>query len=769
MTRSNLILIFVLILSLSTSMAVASPVIPGLERESSLSAAQVGNLLISELRCASCHDMKSESRLPDRSAPDLKDVGSRVSPVFLERFIASPSAVHVGTTMPDLLLSQPEQKRGEIAKAITHFLVSQSPLGFKGEPLKESDVKSGKELFHSVGCIACHSPRDDKGQETVPDASVSLAHVQAKYSLASLADFLFQPAKTRPSGRMPDMKLTQDEARVVASYLIARDGDQQTKALQPDASLVAAGKQYFTQFNCAACHQLGEIAPAAIKGDMATMDASRGCLSKDAVNSPRFHLSDVQVKAIQAAMASKALPMSDHVRINMTLTTFNCVACHIRGEHGGVSEERNEWFQTTEKNLGDDARIPPQLTLVGAKLQTVWMQKVLFDGESVRPYMLTRMPQFGEANLRHLPQVLAKVDSLKPNLWTPPEKDRERELRTAGHQLMGDKGLNCVTCHTFNGRASQGFKGIDLMTSYQRLQPAWFEQFMRDPASLRPGIVMPTYWPGGKAVRDDILRGDTDSQIQALWYYMSLGTSAASPSGLQSVDSKLLVTDTTQTYRGRSSIAGYRGIAVGFPGGLNYAFNAETGTLSGIWRGDFVSVARGGQGSGNFNPAARAVSLAQDVSFFDLSDEKTPWPLRPTMTKEEPVNPDPLYPRNRGYQFKGYFFDKASVPTLMYRSGEIIIEDRSEATTSQGKTALSRTLSFTSPKAGTLWFRAMTGKIQALSKQQYKTNELRLTIPMTNILLRPIASEKDSQELLLKLDIPQGKSKVNLTYELLQQ
>ena len=41
------------------------------------------------------------------------------------------------------------------------------------------------------------------------------------------------------------------------------------------------------------------------------------------------------------------------------------------------------------------------------------MKKVLFDGDSVRPYMSTRMPQFGEPNLRHLPDLFARLDTVE--------------------------------------------------------------------------------------------------------------------------------------------------------------------------------------------------------------------------------------------------------------------------------------------------------------------------------------------------------------------
>ena len=92
-----------------------------------------------------------------------------------------------------------------------------------------------------------------------------------------------------------------------------------------------------------------------------------------------------------------------------TLTAFHCIACHIRDDFVRRSRIHNPFFATSEQKLGDDGRIPPPLTLVGAKLQPAWMKKVLFDGESVRHYMATRMPQYGVANLQHLPSLFFRV------------------------------------------------------------------------------------------------------------------------------------------------------------------------------------------------------------------------------------------------------------------------------------------------------------------------------------------------------------------------
>ena len=135
---------------------------------------------------------------------------------------------------------------------------------------------------------------------------------------------------------------------------------------------------------------------------------------------------------------------------------------------------------------------------------------------------------------------------------------------------------------------------------------------------------MPVSWPGGKAALKTVLNGDTDRQIEAIWYFLSLGTSAPDPSGIRAVETKLFVTDATRTYRGRSSVAGYRGIAVGFPSKLSYAFNAQTGTLTAIWRGDFLRVDRSGQGSGAFQPGQPIRRACRRMFRFSSFRKKMP-------------------------------------------------------------------------------------------------------------------------------------------------
>lgn len=801
-----------------SSVLAGDPALPG---SHPLTQSQVGELLISERRCAACHEGTPQNSLPEKMAPGLAEVGSRISPDYLRRYLASPTSVHPETTMPDVLASKSEEERKEIAEALTHFLVSQSEKVFEfGDPPRPAEREQGKVLFHSIGCVACHGPREtlaDPLPMDGPDAeedrdneydeyddyddppakarrdfkpiAISLEHVAAKYSQQSLSEFLFQPLHVRALGRMPDMKLTPDESRAIAGYLMSVAAGEpelpvtrEVESIVLQAPLVALGKKYAQEFNCAACHSLPEIEAAPLRGSLENADLSGGCLSKTDERSPRFQLEDAQVQAIVAALAEESNEAdTEEVLVAKTLTAFRCTACHVRDQYGGIPEVYDAYFTGSDERLADDGRIPPPLTLVGAKLRPEWMRKVLFDGESVRYYMATRMPQYHPSHLDELPSLLARVDVLEgdmavgkemnlpsPESRSESEREREKRLRAGGRELLGDKGLNCVACHSFNGKSAEGTQGMDLLTAYPRLQPAYFNSYLRAPNAFRPRTVMPTAWPDGVAVHESILEGDTDVQIEAIWYYLSLGTSAADPSGIRSVSTVLTVEDQAQTYRGRSRVAGFRGIAVGLPEQLNYAFNAETGTLTAIWQGGFVHVNWSGQGAGDFNPITRPVTLAQDVSFAKLDDEQAPWPLLPVMTREARTNPDPLYPKHVGYQFLGYALGASSIPTFMYRSGDIEIEDRSVAGGPEGAPHLKRTLQFESPQEQTVWFRGLTGEILQESGRVFRVGDLRLTIPECETNIRSLPDQPGESELLLRLAIPQGTSTVELLYELLR-
>ena len=102
----------------------------------------------------------------------------------------------------------------------------------------------------------------------------------------------------------------------------------------------------------------------------------------------------------------------------------------------------------------------------------------------------------------------------------------------------------------------------------------------------------------------------------------------------------------------------------------------------------------------------------------------------------------------------------------MYVCGKVAIEDRMIPVKVDQRLRLERTLSFDAPQDCTLWFRPLTGAIERESIGVFQTPALRLIIPAVPTVLRPTAADATESELLLKIELPKGKSKRTLTYDL---
>ncbi|MCA9051192.1 MAG: c-type cytochrome, partial [Planctomycetaceae bacterium] len=192
------------------------PVVPGYERfrEELLSPEAAGMLLISELNCQSCHGRILNEAMPMRKAPILTEVSTRLQPEFLMKFLADPQHTKPGTLMPKVL-SGPDALQS--ATALTHFLVSDGAV--IPSPVSADAIRRGEQLFHSIGCAACHGDLRKPASDRQPFA-VPLGTLSEKYTVTSLSEFLRNPHAVRPSGRMPALNLDEKESRDIACFLM---------------------------------------------------------------------------------------------------------------------------------------------------------------------------------------------------------------------------------------------------------------------------------------------------------------------------------------------------------------------------------------------------------------------------------------------------------------------------------------------------------------------------------------------------------------------
>ena len=401
---------------------------------------------------------------------------------------------------------------------------------------------------------------------------------------------------------------------------------------------------------------------------LADVRASRGCLADRPTGTPDYHLDDDQRAAIESALAGMRGPDGATIGgddwIDHQLATWNCYACHARDGRGGVQDARDPWFTSKGHDLGDEGRIPPDLTGVGDRLTRGWLSDVLERGNPVRPYLATRMPRFGVANTAGLADALIAADAV-PAKTRPRVRDRPELARDAGRLLVGEDGFACITCHDFNRRKAPTMEVLDLVHTTDRLRYDWFARYLVDPEAFHPGTRMPSFWPRGASLRDDVLGGNTERQLKAIWTYLEDGPRARDPVGLDRKGRELVVGGDAIVYRGKLWEAGFRGIAVGHPEGLHLAFDAEATRLALLWKERFLDASAhwNVQGMGRVRPLGRdVIVLPKGPPFVELQDAPAPWPTEVDRSD---------------HRFRGYDVDERGYPTFRYEFRGVTIEEAS--------------------------------------------------------------------------------------------
>lgn len=655
-----------------------------------------GRVLLGELNCVACHAPPENvaSLIPARKAPILEEIGRRASPQWLMKWIADPQSVKPGSGMPTLHPAGAAGHSGHgghggshavDAEAITHYLVAPYyNASDDNQPVANERpvLGAGRQIYHSVGCIACHGPLespaaalDNSSQPNeLPKAKVAapFGDLTDKWRPVALSAFLREPLKAQPSGRMPDMKLGPEDADLLANYLVhtwtrrdASGARVAPAAFVVDPAKVETGKAAFVSHGCNACHGAGPNTPKldvtlkapSLKDLAGRVENYAGCLDPADKDTPRYTLSDDDRRALAAAI--KSLPgVKAPASIESGKAIFaamNCRACHTKEGIGGPDESLWAYFTTlNDVELGNEGRIPPRLTNAGWKLTTQWMRQVLHDGGVARPYMATRMPQFGAANLPGIVEYLARLEGIAPDVQEP-EPPAGPELAAAGRAIVGEKGLNCISCHVVGDHPPAGTPGPAITSFGERLRFSWFNSYAHAPTRFKPGTRMPAFWVTGNSAATSILGGEATKQIEALWAYFQQGEFAPLPEGIK-VDAGLALKPNTTPLVFRTFLkdAGSRGIAVGYPGnGPHFGFDADQVRLRDAWTGEFVDASSAWRGRGGMKADGQGPQVwsAPDGPAILIAADVTTWP--------DATGPD------AGTHFKGYEFNAKREPTFV--------------------------------------------------------------------------------------------------------
>ena len=496
-----------------------------------------GRLLFAQLRCAQCH--LSPDKVPAagqgmpelaQSAPILANYGERMREGYLAAWIQDPHHFRPGTLMPRVF---PAGKDGAIdprAADLAAFLVSQ------GKPAPEpaftpEQAAKGAALFANLGCLACHSQPDapKAAAERLP-----LAHVAAKWHGAALVDYLRDPAKNHPSSRMPNFRLSQDEASQLAAYLLANAKGSVSPAPKGDP---AKGAALLVSAGCLNCHANAPVGSHPSLADTLAKGWDKGCVADAPAGRGKgldFVLSPAQLSALRAFAKTDFASLRADVPAEFALrqlTELRCVQCH---EHDGrtapivgLKDEaaalRAKAPAPAEGDPIPDGRIPP-LTWLGEKLRPEWSAAFIAGEIADKPryWMTHRMPGYA-AHAKGLAEGLSHQHGFP--VADPPSAAVDAEAAGQGETLIGQAGgFNCIQCHPVSTRPATGAfeaPATNLATATQRLREPFYARWMLAPNRVDPLTKMPKYADEeGQTQLTDVLDGDAQAQFKALWEHL---------------------------------------------------------------------------------------------------------------------------------------------------------------------------------------------------------------------------------------------------------
>ncbi len=472
-------------------------------------------------RCTTCHQGITQASLSDKAVP--------------QPFRAHPLIPHNVRDWGCTVCHRGQGPATEVAEAHESTLAWEQPIlpiryiqascgtcHYDDLP-QTPQLTRGRELLAELNCQGCHRlPGIERPAMLGPD----LTNIGAKVSREWIYKWLKEPRtivdkdgnvtvngyETEEEPRMPKFRLTETELRGLSGYLSV----QKTKAVAPnkiDARVVTAwsrnpelisqGELRFRQMFCSTCHSLAVTRAGETKligGDwlIAWLRDPQGYLPHTRM--PRYGWSDEDLYKVTQYITTKLTdsdlltsvaqlgqPTGQEFQLGHRLfLEKGCASCHLID---GLNPQRDfgpDLSTIGGKNASDlefgAARIPHNLVAyIEAKLQ---------DPTSVNP--AARMPQYNW-NQSDLDAITTALLSMKGPPATSASQNLVVPRKEVAFHPTGSFGevyerYKCYTCHKFNGYG--GDLAPDLTFEGSRAQRQWLVDFLKNPQTLRPTLIL---------------------------------------------------------------------------------------------------------------------------------------------------------------------------------------------------------------------------------------------------------------------------------------
>ncbi|MEK8023172.1 MAG: c-type cytochrome [Candidatus Hydrogenedentota bacterium] len=479
----------------------------------------LGLQVIEKAGCYGCHNI---SRYLGRSkpGPSLRKIAAKTSKDWTYRWILNPKSFRHNTWMPRFFdqsnNSSDEQKarsRQEI-HAMVAYLFQFSDTHAMASMAMPGDPARGEKILATTGCYGCHLQEDkthfDKDRSAFIRTNTTsdmirrmqgpeLTGLATKTSADWVYNWIRNPHAFSPNTRMPDLRLTDQEAADVTAYLMQNRNEEFNTEIPPLDEKILNG--IMLEF-----------------------------LAKNMTNAQAKETIEKSSQAQKLEFTGRKL-----------IGTYGCFGCH---EIPGFDTAMPIGTELTEEGSKPVSKLDfGYIHDIGHNNYDWFTQKLkeprIFDRERVlAPLDKLRMPNFDLSDTEIDAVVTAIVGFVKPSVKA--EKMFPRTPKNLvveqGQRLVRE--YNCQGCHIIEGRggsirpvireAVMKYEGVEsdvfdapwltnvnppnLISTGQKIRAEWLYDFIRDPAMARPrpwlNVRMPSF-------------GFRDAELNTLVYYFA--------------------------------------------------------------------------------------------------------------------------------------------------------------------------------------------------------------------------------------------------------
>ena len=421
--------------------------------------------------CYTCHKTAGFEELRE-PGPSLRRVGAKLTPEWVAGWIRDPRAIKQTTWMPRVWYgsntSSPEDARRnevEIDAAVAYLFASSSDFEFAVQVPRRGDAAEGQRLVESVGCLACHVAGDEGRLEAGPRRTFgqALQNIGSKTTYEWVFDWVRDPQHYSESTYMPDLRLTDDEAADVATYLMSLTGGT------PRAAEATYDQVY-----------ADEVLLDYLKAIVPTAEA------------------EATVAGLSAE--ERTIELGERV-----IGRYGCFSCH---DIPGFEETQPIGTELSEEGT----KLISQLDFAHVEIPHTkidWFENKLLDpriydeNRVLQPLEKLRMPDYGfseEETHLLVTAIMSFQREVQPTAALVPGSARQEALR-AGRTLT--RRRNCVACHEIENDGGDYVTLVDdpslapplLTPQGAKVKPDWNYAFFKDPIAIRPwlDVRMPTF------------------------------------------------------------------------------------------------------------------------------------------------------------------------------------------------------------------------------------------------------------------------------------